>query len=44
MADAHSQVLTLAEDGSLRLFDLRTHKCVQVIGRQGEARGGGCCC
>ncbi|KAL4420053.1 hypothetical protein ABPG77_007492 [Micractinium sp. CCAP 211/92] len=33
VADEQSQVITLAEDHTVRVWDLRNHKCVQTIGR-----------
>ncbi len=33
------QVITLAEDHTVRVWDLRNHKCVQTIGRTGEQQG-----
>ncbi|KAL4440619.1 hypothetical protein ABPG75_003620 [Micractinium tetrahymenae] len=33
VADEQSQVITLAEDHTVRVWDLRNHKCVQTISR-----------
>lgn len=41
VAEENNQVLTLTEDGVVRLFDLRTHKCIQTLAKQGGQQEGG---